>query len=209
MAKKKKSTSVPVTISELSPDEINPRSITNKAASGLTYSMNEYGDLSGIVFNIRTKNLVAGHQRIDQIFKQFGPLPINQVTDEQGVIECPNGNSFFVRFVNWDLKKQRAANVAANSPTIQGDFTDELQIVLLDIQESDTNSFEAMSLDVLLDLDDDADGQVKQIEVKAPPAMTWCLIGIATNDFGTIADTIQSVSELNEVISCEVTACDD
>ena len=41
-------------------DPRNPRMITDKAARGLGFSLAEFGDLSGIVFNLRTQQLVAG-----------------------------------------------------------------------------------------------------------------------------------------------------
>ncbi len=113
-------------------DPKNPRRITDQAAAGLSVSLSEFGDLSGIVFNERTQQLVCGHQRIDQIRKRWGELPI-----EGDVIRSPEGHEFRVRLVDWPIAKQRAANVAANSQRIAGEFTDGLDVILSEIK-SDT-----------------------------------------------------------------------
>lgn len=111
-------------LSDLKWAAYNPRRISDSALKGLGYSLKEFGDLSGIVFNSRTGNLVAGHQRVKALREQYGDLPI-----EDGIIRA-NGNLFFVRMVNWPPEKERAANITANSPTIQGEFTEDLQILM-------------------------------------------------------------------------------
>ena len=42
----------------------NPRTITDEQLGWLKKSLEEFGDLSGIVFNRRTGNTVGGHQRL-------------------------------------------------------------------------------------------------------------------------------------------------
>jgi hypothetical protein len=51
-------------IYDLSPAGYNPRQITTKGLSRLKKSLEEFGDLSGFVFNVRTGNLVGEYQRL-------------------------------------------------------------------------------------------------------------------------------------------------
>lgn len=50
-------------LKDLKPNKRNPRKITAKQLEMLKASLFKYGDLSGIVFNRGTRNLVSGHQR--------------------------------------------------------------------------------------------------------------------------------------------------
>ena len=60
MAKRKRA----VRVADLHPSPGNPRQVTPAALSTLRGSMDKYGDLSGIVFNRRTRRLIGGHQRL-------------------------------------------------------------------------------------------------------------------------------------------------
>lgn len=141
----------PVSLSELTADGKNPRKIRDEAFEGLGLSMAEFGDLSGITFNLRFNELVAGHQRIKRLTDQFGSdLKIKKLDAERGLIETPAGSTFPVRFVDWTRARQQAANVAANAPTIQGEFTDDLQLLLAEIKDETPDIFEGLMLDVLL-----------------------------------------------------------
>ena len=107
----------PDQVADLTPAPYNPRKITPKQLDMLGKSMKEFGDLSGIVKNIRTGKLVGGHQRL----KHFDPTWI--ITKEpredetgtvaQGQIETPFG-SWSYREVDWPEKREMAANIAAN-----------------------------------------------------------------------------------------------
>ena len=57
----------PKKVMDLAPAPYNPRFITDKKLEMLEHSINEFGDLSGIVFNIQTGNTVGGHQRIKKL----------------------------------------------------------------------------------------------------------------------------------------------
>jgi hypothetical protein len=129
MAKKKVSNPV-LTIDQLEAAPYNPRKISEQALSGLATSIDQFGDLSGITWNIRTRHLVAGHQRVRALRQKYGNLSI--VGDS---IVTPTGDRFGIRVVDWPLEKERAANVAANSPTIQGEFDDTIGELLAQIQQ--------------------------------------------------------------------------
>jgi len=133
-----------VAIESLRADPRNPRKISDKAVKGLQRSIHEFGDLSGIVYNTRTDQLVSGHQRVQRLQELYGNLEI-----VDGAILTPTGETFRVRFVDWDEAKQRAANIAANSPTIQGEFTDDLVDILKEVYRENADIFGALSLDKL------------------------------------------------------------
>lgn len=107
-------------LSDLKPADYNPRKINDEAFNGLKFSIEEFGDISGITFNTRTGNLVAGHQRVNAILEKYGDVEI-----QEDKIVTPVG-SFRIRVVDWDIQKEKAANIAANAETIQGEFTEAL-----------------------------------------------------------------------------------
>lgn len=147
-------------VSDLKPSSYNPRTISEKSAEGLSKSIASFGNISGIVFNVRTGNLVAGHQRVTQIKSLFGDCPI-----ENGSIVTKTGERFSVRFVNWDLRKEKAANVAANASTITGEFNDSISDLLASIQ---TDSPEMYSDFNFGDIKYDSPG-ASVVEVETPP----------------------------------------
>jgi hypothetical protein len=105
------------TVLNLKPAPYNPRKITEKQLGMLKKSMAEYGDLSGIVVNIKTGNMVGGHQRTKN-FDPSWPIVKQPHKDKTGTvalgyIETPAGRWTY-REVNWTEKKEAAANVAAN-----------------------------------------------------------------------------------------------
>lgn len=153
---------------ELSPDDNNPRKIGEKAERGLRNSIERFGDLSGIVFNRRTGDLVCGHQRTKQLRALYGDRPI-EVLDaaaELGCIRVSASQVFPVRVVDWSTARQRAANVAANSQKIAGEYTDDLSTYLLevadDLQLEDPGLMDAVLLtelaSELADLGEDEEG---------------------------------------------------
>ena len=113
------------TLSDLKSARQNPREITVQNLAHLKSSLELFGDISGIVFNEQTGELVSGHQRVFALKEQFGNLVI-----KDGTILLPNGESFPIRIVNWSKEDQLAASVAANSPTNQGAFTNGISSVL-------------------------------------------------------------------------------
>lgn len=105
-------------------DPRNPRTLSQEQYEKLEHTLTEFGDLSGIVKNVTTGELVGGHQRV-QIFKNaeaIAEIKITQRFDQPtrtGTIAVGyvviNGEFFGYRMVQWDVSKQRAANIAANA----------------------------------------------------------------------------------------------
>lgn len=133
-------------LSELKEAEYNPRTISEAALEGLKFSLDEFGDISGIVFNRQTGNLVAGHQRVKALKAKYGDLVIVPLNEEEGFIEAPGKKIFRVRFVDWEIEKEKAANIAANSETIQGDWTIEASLMLEEIALTSPNIYESLNL---------------------------------------------------------------
>lgn len=153
---------------DLSADPENPRDIEDAAIAGLKYSMEEFGDLSGIVFNKRTSQLVCGHQRTKSMADEYGDLGIVWI-GERAYIYLPTGEEFDVRVVDWDMKMQRAANIAANNPHIAGHFTKSLQPQLDAIRESSDAMFKALRMRELL-IKKTAPGLVDPDQIPPAPA---------------------------------------
>lgn len=106
-------------ISDLTPNAQNPRTITDQKLAQLKKALLKFGDLSGIVFNRKTKQLVAGHQRIKLledsnivVTKKFSK-PTKTGTVAEGWFTS-NNERFPYREVYWDSNLEKAANIAAN-----------------------------------------------------------------------------------------------
>lgn len=82
-------------ISDLKPSPNNPRIIGKIALTGLGFSLEEFGGLSGIVFNTKTGHLVCGHQRIKVIKQVYD----DDVEIKNNVIMASDGHSFPIGLV--------------------------------------------------------------------------------------------------------------
>jgi DNA modification methylase len=112
-------------ISELLPNEQNPRTITAKKSAALQKSLMAFGDLGGVVFNraLGGGRLVGGHQRIDAFKSSPNPQvtiertyakPTRTGTVAEGYVDI-EGERFAYREVHWpDENLEKAANLAAN-----------------------------------------------------------------------------------------------
>lgn len=106
------------------PANYNPRKISDERLEDLGRSQREFGDLSGIVVNVQTGNVVGGHQRIKTLdpswrIRKRGMK--DQVgTVALGYIDTPDRGRLSYREVDWPLEREKAANLAANK--IQGEW---------------------------------------------------------------------------------------
>lgn len=121
-------------VSELNPADYNPRKITKEQLSNLQKAMVEFGDLSGIVYNRRTGNIVSGHQRIKnipagaEIIKtELSSLSRTGTIAEGHIIL--NGEKFNYREVDWDINREKLANIAANKQG--GEFDEDILSALM------------------------------------------------------------------------------
>lgn len=100
----------------------NPRNVDGERLAKLEETMREYGDLSGVVFNVRTQNLVGGHMRKRVMEPEWivskKPFHDKAGTVALGYVETPHGK-FSYREVDWGENKERVANIIANDHTGQ------------------------------------------------------------------------------------------
>jgi ParB-like chromosome segregation protein Spo0J len=97
----------------------NPRVISDEQLEMLKDSLERFGDLSGLILNRRTENLIGGHQRV----KLLGEAPVTitktykkptkRGTVAEGFV-VHDGERFTYRIVDWDEATEQAAMVAAN-----------------------------------------------------------------------------------------------
>src|SRR3990167_1256023 len=107
-------------LSDLTPHPGNPRKISDQKLEMLKKSLDQFGDLSGIVFNRRSSRLVGGHQRLKVLPKDL-PIKITKTYKEptrtgsvaDGYVEI-DGERYRYREVDWDDPTEKAANIAAN-----------------------------------------------------------------------------------------------
>lgn len=119
-------------VKDLKPAGYNPRKISPEKLAALKKAMEEFGDLSGIVFNTRTQTVIGGHQRIKNLDPSW-PIIKKAQTDKTGTtaagyIETPHGRLTY-REVDWPEIKEKQANIAANQHG--GEFDDELLAEIL------------------------------------------------------------------------------
>lgn len=121
----------PTSIASLKPDPRNPREISAEALEGLQVSLQEFGDISGLVFNTRTGHLVCGHQRLKALQERFGK---DLRFDKNKCCLHAGDRVFPIRLVDWDEGFAAAANIAANNPLIAGMFTSEVDLMVEEIE---------------------------------------------------------------------------
>ena len=120
MAQKKS----PEVVKDLHPAPYNPRTMSAKEHDGLAASMQQFGDLGGIVFNRRTSRLIGAHQRKQHlpddaqvmIYERW-KKPNKQGTVAIGYIEQPDGERWSYREVDVSQDIEKAMNIAANRHT--------------------------------------------------------------------------------------------
>lgn len=123
--------------------DYNPRNITSGQHEDLKQWLDELGDLSGIIYNVRTKQFPGGNQRskamdFNQCKKEYyleNKKPDRQGTLKLGYIIWKRAKYSF-RVVDWTEEQERKANIIANKAggdwdweKLQSSFTD---IELLD-----------------------------------------------------------------------------
>ena len=165
-----------LTTKKLKAAKYNPRTITAARLKKLEDSMETFGDLSGVVFNTKTGNLISGHQRMTtvkgkeskiiqkEVKDKFGTVSVGhiEVKTSKGLIKIP------FRAVDWEINKEKAANIAANAHG--GSFDKEkLAMVLADLECSKKFNLDIVGLDPLtlrsLRIKDD-DGRQGRAEFK-------------------------------------------
>ncbi len=173
-------------VEKLKPAEYNPRTISEAQLKALAKSLAEFGDLSGIVFNRKTGNLVGGHQRTKTLDPSWQIWRGGQdaLTDGDksagtvsiGYVLTPFGRLHY-REVEWDARKEAAANIAANKHGGDWDLP-KLKDILGQLDDGsfdmELTGFNAKELQGLVDyagkagiVDEPADGTKAKNEFRA------------------------------------------
>lgn len=98
----------------------NPRSITDEQLGKLNKSLEAYGDLSGVIFNRRTRKQIGGHQRI-KLVDEDAEVDCKYFTrDKQGTVGLGHVvtkqfGKIPYREVDWPKELEMAAMIAANT----------------------------------------------------------------------------------------------
>lgn len=144
---------LPDTVAGLRDDPMNieVRTIGSRAIEGLGSTLTEFGDLGGITWNARTRELVSGHQRVKALralAQRFGfELKMTEsgiyrpaFTDDQG--QAWPEEMYPIRVVDWDREKQQAANLVANNTALQGTYTDRVVSWLRQVEARSPKTFD-------------------------------------------------------------------
>ena len=107
----------------------NPRKITGKQMTQLAATLGELGDLSGIVHDLNTDELIGGNQRgklfdidnLDIVLTEQFDTPDEQGTVGLGYVVWM-GKKYAYRAVRWDAETAEKANVVANKAGGTWDF---------------------------------------------------------------------------------------
>lgn len=148
-------------LKDLKPNKRNPRRISAKKLEQLKASLVKFGDLSGFVYNRRTKNLVSGHQRQKSLppnatikIESKYEKPTKSMTVAEGFVVV-DGEHFKYREVDADPQWEMEALLAANKHGGEWD-TDLLKLTMADFPKLDwaVAGFDALELDTfgLVDL---------------------------------------------------------
>jgi len=111
------------------PYKHNPRKINNKQLKQLEDTLRRLGDLSGIIYNRRSKSFIGGNQRSKTIdFDKCERQIIEELKkpDGQGTVAWGfviwGGHKYNYREVSWTPKIEKEANIVANKGGGDWDF---------------------------------------------------------------------------------------
>lgn len=118
----------------------NPRKITDKQLAKLEANIRELGDLSGIVHDLNTDEIISGNQRSRVIDINACEIVITEQYDEpdaQGTVAWGyvifEGQKLNYRQVRWDEERRDKANITANS--LGGDWDWDVLMAEWDISK--------------------------------------------------------------------------
>lgn len=138
-------------LKDLSPNPQNPRKITDDKLKMLKASLDNFGDLSGIVFNRTSQTLSGGHQRLKCLPPDSEIVITSQYAEKnkQGTVAVGfvfiDGERYSYREVEWDELTEKAANLAAN--THGGEWDNKQRIEWLLELEANNYPIEITGLD--------------------------------------------------------------
>lgn len=177
-------------IDSVKPDSRNAREHDEANINALVASLQEFGQVKPIVVNKNTREIEAGNATyLAAQHLRWTHIAIVEVVHDDG---------------------QKTGYAIADNYTAElAHWNDQiLQELLLEYREESVEAFHSLGFTELL-VDEAANAAaVVKLDVKAPPPMTWVLIGIPTVRFGEIAETVADIAGLYETV-VEMTSNDD
>lgn len=125
--------------SEIQFASYNPRTISEEARKALKKNLQTVGLLGGVVWNIRSGNLVSGHQKVSIMDA------VNRYNPETG----DNDYEFRVEVVDFDDKTEKEQNLFMNNKAVQGTYDDDMLRSLLSEIDYTNAGFSEMDLQML------------------------------------------------------------
>lgn len=172
-----------MSIEDLQIDQRNARTHDERNLDAIAKSLTKYGQRKPVVYNTGT-----------------------------GVIEAGNGTYLAAKKLGWshlaavgvqdDAKTQTGFSLADNR-TAELAGWDEVMLAELaaEVQQTDSEFLTDFYLtEILLDVGPAPAVEIKPIDVKPPPPMTWVLVGVPTIHYGEIANQIESVASVDGVL---------
>ena len=191
------------TIKDLKPADYNPRKVKDSKLQLLKKTLKKFGNLSGIVKNIRTGNLVGGHQRVKvipydskiEISTRYDP-PTRTGTVAEGYIFAFD-ERFDYREVDWSLEDEKAANIAANN--LAGEWDDMLSTILTELKDSnfdmELTGFETDEIDKLIkDIDAKNSPEIKEWELDDITIPFWAVIRCPINKVDKVKAALAAIA---------------
>lgn len=132
----------------------NPRKISDNQLADLETWLDEFGDLSGIVHDLNSDQIIGGNQR-SKVFNinecEIVASP-EQPPDRQGTVSTGyvlwRGHKYAYRAVRWTAEQSQRANVIANKAG--GEWDIDVLLSEFDTAVLEQSGFSAGELDALL-----------------------------------------------------------
>ena len=163
----------------------NPRRIEPCNLNRLGKSIDNFGYVQPLIWNRQTGNLVSGHQRL-KLLKERGITTVDVVA-----VDIP-------------ADRERVLALVMNSNGVTGTFTDDVDDWIKEIKKGFPELEDLLA--GMKDIQpDNPEVELRRLEIREPPKMTWALIGIPTVRFGEISELVERIAKVQSVI-CEVVA---
>lgn len=204
------------TIKTLTPSAYNPRKeMQPEELKSLQKSLYEFGDLSGIIFNLRSGNLVSGHQRCKvlpreneiTITKRYNP-PTRTGTVAEGYVLI-DGEKYQYREVDWTDDKEKTANLAANN---QGSVNDPglLSALLKELDALGTMDLtiagfsDAEINDIIGGIETDEEPEIKEWELDDITIPFWVVIRCPIDKADKVKAALAAIGEPDIIIETSI-----
>lgn len=182
-------------VKDLRPNAKNPRKISDAKLENLKKSLAKFGDLSGFVYNRRSKTLVSGHQRQKSLpadakihIEVKHDVPTKAMTVAEGYVLI-EGERFKYREVDADPTWEMEALLAANKHSGEWD-KDLLKLAIADLPDLDLNlaGFDSLELKAM-------DIEIPKLEA---PAFSSPFVGPASGGDPDDSDHYEDEEEESE-----------